>query len=111
MFDLSAELMKLRELAQDAGAGAGAGGVGIGIGTLIGVTDIGPLTVEVRVGATIDGDACWLYRMDDGGGGWIEAPLSTGMEFECIRRLLAEAMPLHVVVWWERDGEWDWQDA
>lgn len=84
------------------------------IGTLIGAGEVAPMVVECRLGADIDGNIRWLYRSGETSGAWIE--MHNGgdgelLEWNELRRELREVFPMHEVVWWERDGEYAWDDC
>jgi hypothetical protein len=77
----------------------------------IGAGEVPPFCVECRVGADADGELRWLYRCPESGGIWLEHICTGGVEFERVKKQLAEVLPLHVAVWWERDNEFSWSDC
>jgi hypothetical protein len=85
--------------------------VRLSIGTLIGVPDCGVCAIELRLGADIDGNIRWLYRADFTDGAWLEHGCGGNVEFESMKRVLREEVPLHVAVWYESDDAYQWMDC
>jgi hypothetical protein len=76
--------------------------------SLIGVTDVPPLVVELRMAPPGYG---WMLRSQETCGQWISVPDSTWCDFESVKYQLSLHMPLHLVMWWERGGEYSWSDC
>jgi len=88
---------------------------------LIGVTDIPPMTIELRVGppqitGTIGGReivtaGTWLMRCEETGGQWVDAPVRGSLSVDEVRKELAVEWPLHRVEWPEQGGKYYWSDC
>jgi hypothetical protein len=78
------------------------------LGDLIGAGEVPPMTVEVRMAPAGEG---WLARSQETSGQWIGVPGSAWCDYNDVKLKLSVSMPLHLCVWWEREGEYAWADC